>query len=54
MRYLLLKVAEGDSDPHVLPQYLVCPFCTYNFTVYARLENNAEDMSYFLLKTGLA
>ena len=48
-----MRTVGGNTNPHVLPQHYVCPFCSYDFTVYARLEHNEEDMRYFLHRTGM-
>ena len=40
-------------DAHWRPQHLSCPFCLLQFSVYARVEDMAEDTTYFFLKAGL-
>ncbi|TRY79666.1 hypothetical protein TCAL_07304 [Tigriopus californicus] len=43
-----------EPDPHWIPQSTLCPFCLFNFTVYAKMETLQEDTAYFILKSGLA
>ena len=40
-------------DPHWRPQYLGCPFCLLDFSVYARMEELDQDSLYFFSKSNL-
>lgn len=53
--FLIENLRDGvlEADVHWLPQGTLCPFCAFNFTVYAKMENLWEDTAYFMLKAGL-
>jgi len=56
LRYVLdnLKKAGAQNvDQHWRPQYLSCPFCLLQFSVYAHMEDLNEDSLYFFYKSGL-
>jgi hypothetical protein len=45
---------DGDeTNPHWLPQYKSCPFCSVNFTVYSKMEEMREDTAYVMYKAKL-
>eukprot|EP00095_Tigriopus_kingsejongensis_P011975 maker-scaffold906_size82779-snap-gene-0.13 protein:Tk11975 transcript:maker-scaffold906_size82779-snap-gene-0.13-mRNA-1 annotation:"1 transposase" len=47
------KVVKEDIDYHWRPQHGSCPFCRFNFTMYAKMENLQEDTAYLLQKANL-
>ena len=54
--FLLDDLQQGNHhnlDHHWRPQYVVCPFCVYNFTIYSKMEELEQDTFYFLTKTKL-
>lgn len=56
LRFILDQLREIGADrvdAHWRPQYLSCPFCLLNFSVYAHMEELNEDSLYFFLKSGL-
>ena len=56
LTYILDNLKSRGSenvDVHWRPQHLSCPFCLLQFSVYARVEDMAEDTTYFFLKAGL-
>ena len=44
---------ERNIDQHWKHQHFFCPFCSLNFTVYAKVEEMQEDSAYFWLKSNL-
>jgi hypothetical protein len=45
---------DGDNaNPHWLPQFESCPFCSVNFTVYSKMEEMGEDTAYVMHKAKL-
>jgi hypothetical protein len=42
-----------ETNPHWLPQYKSCPFCSVNFTVYSKMEEMREDTAYVMYKAKL-
>ena len=48
----LARGAQG-VDQHWRPQHLSCPFCSLEFTVYARMEDLDQDSLYFFTKANL-
>ena len=55
-RYILddIKTNSAGANFHWRPQYLCCPFCLLNFTVYSRIEDLDQDAFYFFNNSGLS
>ena len=50
-RFILgsLYSLSSPPNPHWQPVWQLCPVCSLNFTVYAKMENMKEDAQYFKL-----
>ncbi len=49
--FLKYVLQFGGRDPHFRPQYLACPFCEVNFTIYrCGVYLNTSIISLLLLK----
>ena len=51
-RFLLWDLLAHENslevvDKHWRPQWTMCPYCSLNFVVYAKMETLTEDVDYF-------